>query len=369
MRDGHRLFDADRHVLEPFEMWKEHLPAALHDEAPYLGEGSDGPVPMVRGEPIWRTIAPRARAVLARAGRDRREALAAGATADGQLAAMDRDGIDAAVLFPTVGLFLMGIDALAPHIAGAYARAYNDWLRGLCRRDPARLRGAGLISPHDPSQMAAEVARVTGFGFGAVVLRPNPIGGRTLGHPDYAPFWAECERRSLAVVIHEGAHARAPSAGADRFTSRFALHACSHPMEQMMALLALLEGGVLERHPRLRVGFLEAGCGWLPYWLFRLDEEHEHLAAEVESEVRMAPSAYFRRQCFAAFEPGEPGLAEVVRYVGEDNLLFGTDFPHLDHRADVTEAALGLRGVVSEGALGKMLGGNAERFYGGAPRV
>jgi predicted TIM-barrel fold metal-dependent hydrolase len=112
------------------------------------------------------------------------------------------------------------------------------------------------------------------------------------------------------------------------------------------------------------VGFLEAGCGWLPYWLFRLDEEYQQLAGEVEGAVTMAPSAYFRRQCFAAFEPGEPGLAQVVRYVGEESLVFGTDFPHLDHREDVTEGALALRGVVSAEALGKMMGGNAERLYG-----
>jgi len=81
----------------------------------------------------------------------------------------------------------------------------------------------------------------------------------------------------MAVGIHEGTHSRLPTTGAERFNSRFALHACSHPMEQMMALLALIEGGVLERHRRLRVAFLESGCGWLPYWLWKLDEEYKNL--------------------------------------------------------------------------------------------
>src|SRR6185436_16183227 len=100
----------------------------------------------------------------------------------------------------------------------------------------------------------------------------------------------------------------------DRFQTRFAQHACSHPMEMMMALLDLIERGVLERHPDLRVAFLEAGCGWLPYWLWRLDEEYHHLSGEVHENVRMLPSEYFRRQCFVSADPGEPLLPEIVAH-------------------------------------------------------
>jgi len=87
----------------------------------------------------------------------------------------------------------------------------------------------------------------------------------------------------LAVGIHEGTHSRLPTTGGERFNSQFALHACSHPMEQMMALSAPIEGGVLERHRRLRVAFLESGCGWLPCWLWKLDEEYKNLHWEVQS--------------------------------------------------------------------------------------
>ena len=132
-----------------------------------------------------------------------------------------------------------------------------------------------------------------------------------------------------------------------------------------MALLALVEGGTLERHPGLRVAFLEAGCGFLPYWLWRLDEvEYRSLAGEVEDNVRRAPSAYFRRQCFIAMEPEEPYLSEMLPFIGEDNLVFGTDFPHLDHDAGVVGHALALRGRLPGEALRKILWDNPCRFYG-----
>lgn len=76
--------------------------------------------------------------------------------------------------------------------------------------------------------MVAEARRIAAFGWTTVVIRPNPVRGRSLGHPDYAPFWQACEQLRQAVAVHEGTHARLVSAGADRFDSRFGMHACSH---------------------------------------------------------------------------------------------------------------------------------------------
>jgi predicted TIM-barrel fold metal-dependent hydrolase len=132
----------------------------------------------------------------------------------------------------------------------------------------------------------------------------------------------------------------------------------------MLALLSLIDGGVLERHPGLRVAFLEAGCGWVPYWLWRLDASWQYMTGEVAENVRLKPSEYFRRQCFVAIEPEEPGLAEVIRQLGPDNLLFGTDYPHADHGDDIVDHVLSLRTVLSEELLHKLLSENPARFYG-----
>lgn len=384
MREGFQILDADRHVLEPMELWREYLEPEFRDRAPYLelvewreslqervarlgARGIIPPLPelMLEGQPVLHKLSERAQIELVLATRRRGAAHEEGLSAEGHLRSMDRAGIDLAFLYPTWAAYLIGVDTMDAALAGALARAYNHWLRDFCAKDPERLRGVGLISLHDPPQALQELERVLQFGWRAVVLRPNPVKGRLLSDPAYEPFWERCEQRGVAVVIHEGTHTRLPTTGADRFESRFALHACSHPMEQMMALLALIEGGVLERHPRLRFAFLEAGCGWLPYWLWRLDEvEYRNLAWEVEEHVRLAPSRYFRRQCFIAFEPDEPYLAEALPHIGAETPLFGTDFPHLDHSGDLLGQVLSLRPKLSEEVLRKLLWENGARLFG-----
>jgi len=105
------------------------------------------------------------------------------------------------------------------------------------------------------------------------------------------------------------------------------LHA--HPLEQMTAAASLILGGVLERHPRLRVGFMEAGCSWVPYWLERMDEHAENYRFEVPY-LKERPSTYFRRQCFVSFELEERAIAYVAESVGAETLVFASDFPHHD---------------------------------------
>ncbi|WP_437999642.1 amidohydrolase family protein [Sorangium sp. So ce185] len=140
------------------------------------------------------------------------------------------------------------------------------------------------------------------------------------------------------------------------FKTRFGQHACSHPMEAMMALLSLIEGGVLEAHPTLRVGLLEAGCGFLPYWLWRLDHvECAQMRGEVRGRVRRPPSEYFRRQCWIALEPGEAMLDRVVTEIGAPRMVFGTDFPHLDHGTGMVDEMMALRGVLGDEALRAIL--------------
>lgn len=372
--DPVRILDADRHVVEPVGLWREYLPRELRVHAPYLepasaplGPGSAmprSPSLMLAGEPVMHKLSERARGELMKANYRRALELREGTSPDGQLRAMDRTGIDVAVLYPTYASYVIGVDFIEPELGAALARAYNDWLHDFCAPDRARLLGMGLISLHDPARAAAEVERVAGRGWRGVVLRPNPVYGRTLGDPAYEPFWAACVHHALVVAVHEGTHARQPTAGADRFHSRFALHACSHPMELMMAFLALYEGGVLERHPGLRVAFLEAGCGWVPYWLWRLDEEYRHLAGELDRQVSAAPSVVFQRQCFVGFEPGEPYLDDVVARLGSDKLLFGSDFPHVDHDDDLVAQARRLGERLPEPALRALLWENSARFYG-----
>jgi predicted TIM-barrel fold metal-dependent hydrolase len=359
MLNGYKIIDADSHVIEPPAMWGQYLEPKFREFAPSADM-------KIKGEPISQKISPQVQA------EGNKQMMQAHPHAylnrynpESHVQSMTQMGIDVAFIYPNYGLWLFAIDSLPAEVMGAFVRAYNTWLyEEFCSYDPARLKGVGAVNQHDPEDMVKELHRSANLGWKAVFLRPNPVKGRILSDPAYEPFWAACEDLDMAVGIHEGHWSRLPTTGADRFNTRFALHACSHPMEQMMALLALIEGGVLERHPQLRIGFLESGCGWLPYWLWRLDEEYQVTPWEVKDRVRLMPSEYFRRQCFIAVEPSEPYLSQLIDYIGSDNIIFGSDYPHMDHKPDIVSQVLKLEKDLAKETVEKILADNPTRFYG-----
>jgi len=362
MLNGYQIIDADSHVLEPIEMWDSYLENRFKHFAPT-------PEMTISGEAVYHKITDEAGKKLRSDHEQLIEQhypnfLLSNFDPESYVRVMQQTGVDVAFLYPTYGQWFWAIDSMSPPLAGAFTRAYNSWLRDYCSYDPQVLRGVGAINLHAPEEMVPQLQQIAEFGWKAVYLRPNPIKGRLLDDPAYEPFWTECEQLDIAVGIHEGTHSRLPTTGADRFNTRFALHACSHPMDQMMALLALIEGGVLERHPRLRIGLLESGCGWLPYWLWRLDHVYEDLHWEVGHNVRMKPSEYFQRQCFISIEPDELYLTNIVDYIGSDNLIFGSDYPHVDHKPSIVADAVALEENLTQAIVKKILWDNPSRFYG-----
>ena len=363
MRGAYRIIDADGHVQETADLWERWLDPEFIDDAPV--RGSDGEWRW-RGNPVTDALSPAVKAEFGAKTKERYgDYIAMGWNPESQLLAMDRMGIDLAYLYPTMGLFLWHQDDLPPALATAMTRAYNNWLADFASADRARLHPVTALSLLDVDAAVEEARRsIAAHGTRAVYVRPNPVNGRTLSSPDLEPLWTLCEDAGVTVAFHEGAHARVRTAGDDRFTTDFARWSCSHPMEMMMAFASLLEGGVLERHPRLRVGFLEAGCGWVPYWLWRLDERWENTGFEVASRVSLPPSEYFRRQCWVSVEADEPYLGDIIKHIGEDRVLFASDYPHPDHKPDLTGTLVALEGMLSKAVLEKILWDNPRQFYG-----
>ena len=155
-----------------------------------------------------------------------------------------------------------------------------------------------------------------------------------------------------------------PTVGADRFdNAQFALqHACSHSMEQMLALEAMTLGGVLERFPRLKVAFLEGNGSWLPFWLWRLDEHWDNPGRYENPALRLKPSAYFYRQCFVSVECGELPACQAVASCGADHFVFSTDYPHYDTQYPEATAKF-LELPLSEESQRKILWDNCARLY------
>lgn len=377
MKQGYRVIDADAHVIEPAEMWERYLDAEFRHRAPrhlnlafsIITDGVSINTPD-RWDPGANPeqLARRAERIQASFAELYPDAFARGFDAVAQLADMDVEGVDCSFLYPSFGLFVTASNEIDPKLAAALSRAYNHWLSDFCAVDPKRLRGVGMVPMHDPDTAAAEVARAHDeYGFRAVFARPNPLLGRNLDDPAYDPLWRTLSAREMAIGFHEGGMPPLPQAGADRLTNAEQRHICSHPMEQMVAAVSLIYGGVLERFPGLRVAFLEAGCGWVPFWLERMDDHYaKGLARDfgAAKTLTMPPSEYFRRQCFVSADPDEAMLAQVVAALGDERIVFSTDYPHPDSGfPKAVDSFLALEGV-SDASKRRILWDNARALYG-----
>jgi predicted TIM-barrel fold metal-dependent hydrolase len=300
--DGFRVLDADAHVVEPaevFSAWTDNpLPADLPADTPLVPCGD------------FDLVA---------------DQFEHGFDAASYVRAMDAQGIDAVVLYPSIGLFVPFLPALAPDESAAACRSYNDWIAGYCAHEPSRMAAAGLVPLADVGLAVAEAKRAHDLDLVGVMVRPNHLYGRNLGDPAYDPLWSACAELGLTVSVHEGLGLRSPTIGSDRFSGFAARHVLSHPMEQMAAMASLVLDGALDRHPELRVAFLESGTGWLPYWLARLDDHLEWLDAG-----RTSATALFDQHCIISSEADDDCVGMVVDRVGPEYVVWASDFPHPD---------------------------------------
>src|SRR5918996_6213050 len=368
-QNGFKVFDSDMHVMEPADLWERYIAPAFRSVAPH-GRTSENVRDLGM---IFPNIPPNAKRTAGTPHRGHnfdknqeiyREHSARGWTGEIQLEAMDTEGIDVAVLFPTRGLGVLTYPDQEPRFAAALARAYNDWLHDFCKANPNRLFGAGMISVYDINDAVEESRRVAEeFGFRSVFLRSNIVNGKSWHAPYYEPLWNTLEELKLPLGFHEATGSRSRQTG-EQFEPNFGLRRVyAQPIEQMLGLGSFVGGGVFERHPKLKVAFLEANCSWLPWLLWRLDEGYEREGDIFMQDLTMAPSAYFKRQCFISIEPDEAPARHTIDEFGCDQLVFSTDYPHGDSKyPQAVESFLDLS--LSNDDKRKILWDNCARFYG-----
>jgi predicted TIM-barrel fold metal-dependent hydrolase len=340
----YNVIDSDGHVLEPRTFWQDYIDPNFRDRAPKLiiddkgkdrflvegkllgppaGLGLIGAIGVrecINGKWHHATNVP--------ISMEYTQGRKGGFDPHARIPDMDLDGIDAAFLYPSLGLFAGAIQD--PPLAAAASRAYNRWLAEYCRPYPERLFGVAML-PMQSIELTIEEMRYARneLGMRAGFLRPNPYNNRMLGDPQYDVFWAEAQELDFSIGIHEGTGGM-PAVGVDRFESFGARHMVSHTMEMMLAALSIIWGGVCERFPKVRIGFLESGGGWMAPWLDRMDRHFEDKALFNDSPLTVPPSEYFKRQCWISYEPVEGNLTYLVDYVGPHKILWATDYPHPD---------------------------------------
>jgi predicted TIM-barrel fold metal-dependent hydrolase len=369
-KNGFRLIDAEMHVMEPVDLWQRYIDPEFKDRAPRrLSDRKWDIRTLVEGEVMAQIPGgdwPAETGAEEKAMAERyAEEIARDFDPQSQVKAMDKEGLDLAILFPTAGMYATAFTHMDSRFAAAVCRAYNDWLHDYIRAaDPKRLFGAACVSPHDVEGAVAETRRaVAELGMKAIFLRPNIYNDKPWHDRYYDPLWAACQELNVPVGFHETTGSRMKAAGTDRFQALGIAHISTHPMEQMLACMDIIMGGVMERFPKLRVAFLEAQCGWLPFWLERMDEHYEWREPYGEmTHLTTKPSEYFRRQGFCAVECDEEFVAHVVAACGDDNLVTTTDYPHGDSKyPKAMDRFLAL--PLSDSSKKKILWDNALRLY------
>jgi uncharacterized protein len=359
--NGTRIIDMDGHVREADDLFEKYLEPPYRTRAPKIEKVANGQLLFrLEGERHHRRP-DETPFRLKDDGSPVNEHRHLATNPEQRLEAMDRDGIERGMLFPSAGLYLPSVHEEA--YAAALCRAYNNWLYDYCAADRTRLMGVAAVPTQDVALAIEEAKRtVNELGFRGIFVRPNPVKGRNIHDPYYDPLYRAVVELGVPLLVHEGSGAFLPTAGADRFAGQwFFTHTISHPFEQMLASLGLICKGTLERIPELRVVFLESGAGWLPYWLWRMDEHYEILPFQVPW-LKMKPSDYFRRQCFTSFEADESRLGQVIDSIGADRVLFASDYPHWDATfPGVTQMILD-REDMNAVTKGKIMGENAARL-------
>jgi predicted TIM-barrel fold metal-dependent hydrolase len=333
------VIDGDRHVIEPLDAVTKYLERDYQKQgAVVLKDNVYGSTRfLIEGRLYQKVVGPgQGRIEGMSAYRPRGEPgglsyeeASAWVNGPGKIKDMDDTGIDAALWIPTVGLFIP--DILDPKLQAAYARALNNWFAdSFCAENRDRLWFAATL-PIDPEPARREAERaIRELSAGAVWIRPNVMQGRKWWDRAYDPLWAVLEESGTPLVFHEATGAyHTTDDPTKKFDTYWLAHVISHPQEMTSALVALIGTGILERFPKLKVMFCEAGLSWVPYYLFRMDEHYETRRAEIP--LKLAPSEYFRRQCVVcSFEPEEALFAEASRWFKGKNVGATSDYPHWD---------------------------------------
>jgi len=331
------VIDCDSHIMEPANLWVDYLEDRYRDRAIRIEEKA-GIETLVIGEQ------PYLEGRLAGLGGAHidRSALFGGDLkyADGcppasfdptaRVALFDEWGVDKGVTFPTIGILPFPLEDMA--LNSAYCRAYNRWQLETFADIRERMVPIAIINWHDLDTAVPELEQCLQNGFKGVFVPPEVIGNLRPGQDQFDPIWRLLERANVPGCLHvivrfgdsafSSWHETAPG---PIFT--FGLGA---PGQLIPALASMVLDGVFDRFPKLKIVSVEAGCGYAAYLMDRLDEKHQFFGAFTANPLKLKPSEYIQRNCYFVAEPEERTIDAMLDLVGEDKILWGSDFPHID---------------------------------------
>jgi predicted TIM-barrel fold metal-dependent hydrolase len=370
--------DADGHILEPPDLWETHLEAKYRDRALRIVTDENGLEELEigglrsrmsrRGFPstLGAMGDPDLRAMQLDPARTYRGEAPYGAmNPDERSELLDAEGIDAVVLYTTIGL-LWEAELDDPELSQAYTRAYNRWICEFCDGNP-RLIPTAHLSLSDPSAAARELERAVGEGARGAYVAPFTHDGRPLGHPENDPVFAAAQDLEVPFAIHptfEPQWTKGTRMGPWEHVKELRLLAsvtASDGVRQQFT--TLFDYGVFDRFPSLKIVVLESGGGWIGYWLDRIDAVYAHTFIGTRVPLQHKPSEYFRERVWISCDPDERTIPALAQRFGADRFMWASDFPHADHTPEYITDLEELASEFDEGARRLFLGDNARSLY------
>jgi len=369
------IIDSDSHVLEPANLWHDYLEVEYKDRAIRIENEPEGNETLVIADQV---VLPGGLAGLGGIEHDRVTLFSGGLTyadaspaasyeAGARKALLDEWGVDGCVSFPTIGILPIPTDDL--DLISAYFRAYNTWQSEFAQDSDARVASIACVNWRDVDAAAAELDRCLALGCKGLFVPPAPVDGHRPGDSHFDPLWARMAEADLPGCLHvivrfSGAAmpfadwtGAVPSPGP---TFGFGLGA---PGQLIPALASMVVDGLFDRHPTLKIASVEAGCGWAAYLMDRLDEKYELFHALSPTPLQLKPSEYISRNCYFVAEPAERSIDAMLDLVGEENIMWGSDYPHIDATLKAPEQIRASVSHLSDARRAAVLGENAARLF------
>lgn len=379
MRNGYKIIDTDTHVgptadvlyefasaellarrseLAPFErefrdgiglsinpfQYKRNMGEAAND-----GEAERGGVPALKGAVGSHRVEDPEPDVQQR-------------NAVGRLRDMDREGRDVDLIIP--GTFATAITAIDQSLARELYASYHRYIVDYCSADPARLKATIPVPASDPEWSAAQIRRLSNETCVAATTVALPEG-MPVDDPALDPIWTAMGVADLPLLHHSFFYEPPYFPGYRDIWGQVAMaRAAAHPWGAQRLLGYVILSGMLDRYPRLRIGFAECSGGWLPSWLIRLEGQSSYLSRTLPT-LQRSPRGYVedgRIFCGVELYEGEETIHSIMAVIGDDAMMYQSDYPH-DQCAfpKSPDSVLGYASL-SDATLTKLFSGNAERY-------
>jgi len=379
MKDGLRVFDADTHVEPTAEVIDQYVDPSfrsrLPDLAPYrqpVRPGNPGGAP---GKHVYRYGQISFKRVLGEAeprdshsGRDTHwmgskqpRAGTQDDQAESRIQDMDDEGTDTHFCIPTAWTSLVGHPD--PSIEVNIIRAFHRHMANFSGNHPDRLQSMIVASARDVDAAVREI-REWGKSRWAVAVMPLVTKDIPADHPSLDPIWKAALDHDLPIAHHSFTWTPPYFPGAfDLWDNVFLGRLASHPWGAMRFIASVIGGGIMDRYPDLRVGTLECGFGWLPFWGKRMDEQYAYVGST--QELKMKPSEYLksgRYFCSVERHEGDDMFRMVSSFLGDDVLMYASDYPHSECQFPETVENF-LAWQMKPEQRQKLMAGNADRFF------